>query len=136
MPIPSRCLLEDVRAKRHKWAIRRVRVFSCESQHPLGARFNSILRLLASLDGDRQRLTLLEEDRESPAPRSALSTSCRYRPRPLYQASRQSKVSIWPSSMPIRASSADPLPKRTCSGTSGSVRHPSTKWCSRSNEPA
>jgi hypothetical protein len=37
MPIPSRCLLEDVRAKRHKWAIRRVRVFSCESQHPLGA---------------------------------------------------------------------------------------------------
>src|SRR5215469_8139576 len=53
----------------------------------------------------------------------------------LLQASRQSRVSIWPSSMPIRASSAALPLKPTCSDTSASAHHPSTKWCSSSNEP-
>src|SRR3954469_14271138 len=37
----------------------------------------------------------------------------------------------WPLSMPTPASTAVPRPRSTCSATSGSVRPPCTRWCSR-----
>jgi hypothetical protein len=56
---------------------------------------------------------------------------CRLR---LPQVSRRSRVSIWPSSTHIRASSAGLLPRLTFSGISASPHPLSTRWCSLSNE--